>query len=65
MSQGSVLEPQHFTIYINDLDEGTEGMVAKFAADTKIAEKANCEEDIRGLQRDIDRLSEWAKLWQI
>ena len=54
--QGLVLESQLFTIYINDLGEGTEGMVAKFADDTKIGRKVNCEVDIRRLQRDIDRL---------
>ena len=35
--------PQHFAIYINDLDEGTKGMVAKFADDLKIGRKVSCE----------------------
>ena len=65
MSQGSVLEPQHFTIYINDLDEGTEGMVAKFAADTKMGGKVNYKENIKKLKRVMDKLSEWATIWQI
>ena len=34
--QGSVLGPQLSTVYINDLENGTEGMVSKFADDTKI-----------------------------
>ena len=61
--QGSVLGPQLFTIYIDDLEEGTECRVTKFEDDTKMSGKANCMEDTESLQRDLDRLSEWARIW--
>jgi len=51
-----VLEPQLFTIYINDLEEGTECTVAKCADDTKVRGKADCKEGINNLQRYVDRL---------
>ena len=61
--QGSVLGLQLFTIYINDLEEGTEGTAAKFADDTKICRGTGSIEEARGLQKDLDRLGEWAKKW--
>jgi len=62
---GSVLGYLLFTIYINDLDTGLEGSFAKYADDTKIDGTLSCNEEIRTLQMDIDRLGEWAKMWQM
>ena len=37
--QGSVLGPILLSVYINDLEEGVEGKIFKFADDTKLFEK--------------------------
>lgn len=63
--QGSVLGPQLFTIYINDLEEGTKCNISKFADDTKMGGKVGDEEDRKSLQKDIDKLGEWATTWQM
>uniref|UniRef100_A0A4W3H3U0 Reverse transcriptase domain-containing protein n=1 Tax=Callorhinchus milii TaxID=7868 RepID=A0A4W3H3U0_CALMI len=63
--QGSVLGPQLFTIYINDLDEDIECNVSKFADDTKLGSRVSSQDDAKRLQQDIDRLGEWASRWQM
>ncbi|PJG57360.1 hypothetical protein CUC53_18445, partial [Aeromonas cavernicola] len=63
--QGSVLGPQLFTIYVNDLDEGIENNISKFADDTKLGGSVACDEDVRRIQGDLDRLGEWADTWQM
>ena len=65
LSQGSVLGPLLFLIYISDLDNNITSNVLKFADDTEVFRKVNTDGDKKHLQNDLDRLVKWSEKWQM
>ena len=63
--QGSVLGPVLFLIFINDLDSGVSNEVLEFADDTKLFREVASRQDSICIQEDLNRLVEWAGIWQM
>ena len=62
ISQGLVLGPVLFLIFMDDLEEGLTSEVLKFADDTKIFRRVNSEGDREMLHSDLDRLVQWSEV---
>ena len=61
--QGSILGPILFVIFENDMPAVVESFCQLFADNAKIFRSSS--EDNRKLQCDLDKLSDWAKKWQL
>ncbi|CAI2737748.1 unnamed protein product, partial [Dicrocoelium dendriticum] len=63
--QGSVLGPELFKLYINDLKTALQTDCLIYADDLKLWSKASSIEDADSLQGAVDQLHEWSIRWEL
>ena len=63
--QGTVMGPLLFLVYINDLPDNIKSSVRLFADDCVIYKEIKSNQDAKILQKDLETLSAWEKLWQM
>ena len=63
VSQGTVFGPLLFSLHINDITADIESKIRLFAGDCVCYREIKDKDDTLKLQRDIDRLGNWARKW--
>ena len=62
ISQGTVLGPIFFLIYISDIGNDISSKKQIYVDDTKVNRGIKNTEDVKSLQEDLDKLYDWAKI---
>ena len=65
ISQGSVLGPLLFLLFINYMPAGIMSSIKIFAGDTKAFKDVQTEVDMLTLQKDVYALCDWSLKWQL
>ena len=65
VTEGSVLDPILFLIYIYDLDVNINSKLRKFADDIKLCRASNSDKEVETLQNDLQRIYQWSLDWQM
>ena len=63
--QGSVLGPQLFVLYVNDLPCKISNGIQIYADDTKIYGEVTTSTQRDSMQEDLNKAASWAKSWQL